>query len=156
MSGTRPVSRRIADSNDVLRRETTAWVATSGPGGPHLVPLVFHYDGDVLTFATFADSATARNASTNDRVRVAVGHPYDVVMIDGTVQIVEPRHIDRDVGDAHASLLHGGPDPRSVPGLLYLQLRPSRIQAWRNVPELEGRTIMRDGLWRHDRATTEA
>ena len=29
----------------------------------------------------------------------------------------------------------------------YLVLRPVRIQAWREVNEIEGRTVMADGLW---------
>jgi hypothetical protein len=39
-------------------------------------------------------------------------------------------------------------DPReSGGGIRFLVLRPRRIQAWREVNELPGRTLMRDGAW---------
>ena len=39
-------------------------------------------------------------------------------------------------------------DPRTSPdGYAYLVLRPERVQAWREVNELAGRTLMRDGTW---------
>jgi hypothetical protein len=39
-------------------------------------------------------------------------------------------------------------DPRTSGGpMRFLVLRPLRIQAWREVNELPGRTLMRDGAW---------
>jgi hypothetical protein len=39
-------------------------------------------------------------------------------------------------------------DPRDAgDGYLYVVLRPQRIQAWTEVHELPGRTIMRNGRW---------
>lgn len=39
-------------------------------------------------------------------------------------------------------------DPRNTgQPYLYLLLRPDRIQAWREVNELPGRTLMRAGSW---------
>jgi hypothetical protein len=40
-----------------------------------------------------------------------------------------------------------GYDPRTEPETAYLRVTPERIQAWRNVAELKGRTIMRGGRW---------
>ena len=39
-------------------------------------------------------------------------------------------------------------DPRNSGGQMrFLVLRPQRIQAWREVNELPGRTLMRGGAW---------
>jgi len=39
-------------------------------------------------------------------------------------------------------------DPGTANGqYVYLVLRPTRIQAWREEPEIAGRTLMRDGVW---------
>jgi hypothetical protein len=39
-------------------------------------------------------------------------------------------------------------DPRTAGATyVFLVLRPDRIQAWREVDEVPGRTVMRDGTW---------
>jgi hypothetical protein len=38
-------------------------------------------------------------------------------------------------------------DPRGSAGYVFLVLRPVRVQAWREVNEIPGRTLMRDGAW---------
>ena len=38
-------------------------------------------------------------------------------------------------------------DPRGSAGYLFLVLRPVRVQAWREVNEMPGRELMRDGRW---------
>ncbi|KRB73863.1 hypothetical protein ASE01_17760 [Nocardioides sp. Root190] len=38
-------------------------------------------------------------------------------------------------------------DPRGSVGYVFLVLRPHRVQAWREVNEMTGRTLMRDGTW---------
>lgn len=141
-----PVQRK-SDALELLRSETTAWLATGDAGGPHLVPLLFHHNGDVLTFATFEKSPTVANVAATARARAAIGHQYDVVMIDGSMRIVEPDEIDPVIANAFAALLRGGPDPRQTPGFVYLQLTPTRLQAWRSFVELGDRTLMRSGHW---------
>lgn len=141
-----PVQRK-RDALELLRSETTAWLATGDADRHHLVPLLFHHNGEVLTFATCANSPTVTNVTATARARAAIGHPYDVVMIDGGVEIVDPRDIEATTANAHAALLRGGPDPRQTPGLVYLQLTPSRLQAWRSFVELAGRTLMQSGQW---------
>ncbi len=49
-------------------------------------------------------------------------------------------------GDAFAAAV--GFDPRAESdSFVYLRITPSRIQAWHDVAELRGRTIMREGRW---------
>jgi hypothetical protein len=39
-------------------------------------------------------------------------------------------------------------DPRKESGdYAYFRIVPDRVQAWREVNELPGRTLMRDGVW---------
>jgi hypothetical protein len=38
-------------------------------------------------------------------------------------------------------------DPRRDRGSVFLVLRPVRVQAWREVNEIPGRDLMRDGRW---------
>ncbi|MFE6610701.1 pyridoxamine 5'-phosphate oxidase family protein [Amycolatopsis sp. NPDC057786] len=143
----KPLQRK-SDALELLRSETTAWLATGGADGAHLVPLLFHHNGEVLTFATFSDSRTVTNVAATGRARAAIGHHYDVVMIDGTMEIVAPDTIDPAIANPFAALLRGGPDPRRTPGFVYLQLTPSRLQAWRSFAELDERTLMQSGQWR--------
>lgn len=143
----RDQAQRRRDTEDLLRSETTAWIASAGPHGPHLVPLLFLWDGTSLTLATSGASSTVANLRRQPRARIAVGDPYDVVMIDATTQLIPACGIDPATADLFAALLRGGPDPRTVPGYLYLQATPERIQAWRHFGELHGRTLMRDGAW---------
>ncbi|MER5388395.1 pyridoxamine 5'-phosphate oxidase family protein [Saccharopolyspora sp. NPDC002686] len=139
--------QRKSDALELLRSETTAWLATGDADGPHLVPLLFHHDGEVLTFATSANSRTVTNVAATARARAAIGQHYDVVMVDGTMEIIEPDAIDPAIADPFAALLRGGPDPRRTPGFVYLQLTPTRLQAWRSFAELSGRTLMQSGQW---------
>lgn len=147
MPAPRGPSQRKSDALELLGSETTAWLATGAADRCHLVPLLFHYNGEALTFATSANSPTATNVATTARARAAIGHPYDVVMIDGTMRIIEPEKIDPTVADSVASLLDGGPDPRETPGFVYLRLTPTRLQTWRTFAELRGRTLMQSGQW---------
>jgi hypothetical protein len=45
-----------------------------------------------------------------------------------------------------------GNDPQAVPGFVYIQLVPERIQLWKGVAEFAGRTVMRAGVWLDDPA----
>src|SRR5690606_11469156 len=90
---------------------------------------------------------TGRNLQATGKVRIGVGPTRDVVLIDGTVvETVPAGGIPQDVGDAFAE--RTGFDPRELTTpYLYFRVRPKRIQAWREVNELDERDIMRDGAW---------
>lgn len=63
-------------------------------------------------------------------------------MIDGTAELVQ----DERTKDAYA-VKHGW-DPRKEAGdYAYFRIVPDRVQAWREVNELPGRTLMRAGAW---------
>jgi Pyridoxamine 5'-phosphate oxidase len=148
---TPPPRTRQQRKQDALRRlehDTDAWVATADGGGtPYLVPLSFLWDGAGLLIATPSSSPTSRNLRATGKVRLGIGPTRDLVLIEGTVRAVTaPTEIPREVGDAFA--VKTGFDPRELTGAyLYFRIGPRRLQAWREVNELEDRELMRDGRW---------
>ncbi|MEV6521105.1 pyridoxamine 5'-phosphate oxidase family protein [Longispora sp. NPDC051575] len=136
---------------DVLHRlenDVDAWMATADPetGAPYLVPLSFLWDGRTLLFSTASASPTARALLATGRVRLGLGLTRDVVLIDGTARAVPAAEIGAEVGDAFA--VKTGFDPRALRSPYhYFHVTPERLQAWREVNELQGRDLMRDGEW---------
>ena len=139
-----------ARSTDQRRRDTLArlehdvdlWMATADAGTPYLVPLSFRWDGSTLLVATPASSPTGRNLARTGKARLALGATRDVVLVEGDVAVVDP-----DAGEADAFATRAGFDPRDSRGYLYFRVTPRRVQAWREVDELAGRELMRDGTW---------
>jgi hypothetical protein len=67
-------------------------------------------------------------------------------MIDGEVEVLEIDALPQERGDRFAA--RTGFDPRKL-GTPYrwFRISPRRIHAWREVNELPGRELMRDGHW---------
>lgn len=140
--------QRKQDTLDRLSRDVDAWIATADPrsGIPYMVPLSFLWDGATLLISTPAGSPTGRNLQATGRVRLGIGLTRDVVIIEGTAEAAAADEIPGEVGDAFAAKT--GFDPRRLDTpYLYFRIRPERMQAWREVDELEGRELMRDGRW---------
>lgn len=146
---TRTAAQRRSDTLVALRQHRDVWVASADAAGvAHLIPLSFLWDGERLILATPEASRTARNLIRAGSARVALPSPDDVVIIDGTVEVI-PVAGAADFADAFAAA--AGFDPRAESGVyVYIRITPSRIQAWRDVAELAGRTIMRKGRWLDD------
>jgi hypothetical protein len=145
----RPGRQRKADTLAKLTAPAAdAWVATAGDSGrPHLVPLSIAWIDERIVLAVEATSVTARNLLAGGVARLGLGVTRDVAMVD---VVVDASHeVDgspADIADAYAQ--QSDWDPREAgEGYLYLVLRPQRVQAWTEVHELAGRTIMRDGRW---------
>lgn len=147
----RSASQRKADTLALLRTAVLdGWVASAGlvEGAvrAHLVPLSLAWIDEHVVISLDADSITARNIVAHRSARLGIGETRDVVMIDATVDEVVPvAGAPRELGDRFAAQADW--DPRTAGGYIYIVLRPQRIQAWRNVDEDAGRTIMRDGTW---------
>jgi hypothetical protein len=143
---TRSAAQRRADTLDALRSHRDVWVASADEAGAaYMIPLSYLWDGERLIVATPERSRTARNLQRAGVGRVALPSTDDVVIIDGAIDIMSVAEADA-FADAHAAAT--GFDPRNEPETyVYLRLAPSRVQAWRDVAELRGRTIMRDGRW---------
>lgn len=146
---TAPARTAPERKQDALRRlehDVDAWVATAGDGGPYLVPLSYLWDGQTLLFATPAASPTIRNLRASVKVRLGIGPTRDLVLIEGTAQLLENRDITREIGDAFARKT--GFDPRELTTpYVYFRITPQRLQAWREASELPGRDLMRNGEW---------
>jgi len=67
-------------------------------------------------------------------------------MIDGEVEVIELHALGQERGDRFAA--HTGFDPRALDTpYRWFRISPRRIQAWREVGEIAGRELMRDGRW---------
>jgi hypothetical protein len=140
----RSLEQRIADTKRLLEDREDCWVATAASDGtPHLVPLSFIWTDGALTLATSSASVTARNAAATG-LRIGLGDTRDVVMIDGEVT-TEP--VGEDAARTEAFVAALGWDPAADGEAVFLIVRPTRIQAWREVDEIVERTIMRRGEW---------
>ena len=122
------------------------WVATASPeAAPYLVPLSLAWIDDRAVIALEERSVTARNLAVAGVARLAVGPTRDVALIDAVLERSVRVDDDEPLGAAYASQADW--DARGVPGYVFLVLRPTRIQAWRESNELAGRVLMRDGAW---------
>jgi hypothetical protein len=143
----------VADALAKLREPVVdAWVSSAsvtddGSAQPYVVPLSLAWIDDRVVLALESSSRTARNITRHGTARLGLGPTRDVVLIDAVLDDVI------GVGYASESLAAGFAaqadwDPRTAgPGYVFLILRPDRIQAWREVDELAGRTLMRSGTW---------
>jgi hypothetical protein len=140
-------AQRRRDTEHRLTHDVDAWVATaSADGVPYLVPLSFDWDGEALLMATPADSPTGGNLAATRSVRLGLGHTRDVSMIEGDVEVLGIDALPGERGDRFAA--RTGFDPRALATpYRWFRIVPRRIQAWREVNELPGRELMRDGRW---------
>jgi hypothetical protein len=153
------MSNQPARSREQRRVDTLArlsepaldvWVATAaatadGQAGAYLVPLSLAWVDEQVVLATEADSVTARNIVSAGRARLGLGPTRDVVMIDAELeQVYGIDEVPANLARRYAAQADW--DPREA-GMRFLVLRPQRIQAWREVNELPGRTLMRGGEW---------
>ena len=147
----RSAGQRKLDTLHRLEHDVDGWVASADPGSgtPHLVPLSFLWDGVTLLVATPSGSRTSRNMRATGTVRIGIGGTRDVVLIEGTVEAVAADALPAEVGDAFAVKADWDPRDESDP-YTFFRIRPRRIQAWREAPELKGRELMRDGVWLAD------
>jgi hypothetical protein len=144
----RSAEQRKKDTLHRLEHDVDAWVATadSASGTPCLVPLSFLWNGSYLLFATPASSPTGRNLAATGRARVGIGPTRDVVLVDGTVETVQPAELTEQ--DAELFATKTGFDPRRLATpYLYFRVVPQRVQAWREADELDGRELMCEGRW---------
>ncbi|MFE6036172.1 pyridoxamine 5'-phosphate oxidase family protein [Streptomyces sp. NPDC056452] len=138
--------QRKQDVLEHLEKDDDAWVATaSADGVPCLVPLSFVWDRGTLLLATRRTNPTAVNVTPSGQARVTLGHTRDVVLIEGTAEVVEGAELPAESGDAFTAKLHW--DPRGRPAWVYLRITPDTVKAWREVNELAGRELMTEGNW---------
>jgi hypothetical protein len=142
MDEPRTSDQRRKDTLRRLEQDVDVWVATADGGAPYLVPLSFHWDGESLFLSTLATNPTAKNLTAGGQVRLTLGTTRDVVLIEGVATQVVPSD---EVKAAFAD--RTGFDPSTLRNYPYFRVEPRLIQAWREVNEIAGRDLMRDGEW---------
>ncbi|MBL1091065.1 pyridoxamine 5'-phosphate oxidase family protein [Streptomyces sp. NPDC001739] len=143
----RDAGQRKRDALARLRTDEDAWISSaSADGTPYLVPLSFVWHDERLVMATKKNNPTARNLRANGACWVALGPTRDVVLMESTAETVASDALPDDMGKAFAEKL--GWDPRGREAWVFLVFRPRRVLVWREVNELAGRELMRDGVWR--------
>jgi hypothetical protein len=146
----RDLAQRTADTRSRLENDVDVWVSTASRDGvPHLRPLSFAWDGKTLLISTPEASPTGRNLASSGTATLALGHTRDVVMIEGSVEVIAISELPQEVGDAFAARTDFEPRALKTKYAFY-RVTPVEIQAWREVDELSGRTLMRGGAWLAD------
>jgi hypothetical protein len=148
MDAPRTRDQRLADTRARLQTDIDVWVATSSPDcTPYLVPLSLDWDGERVVVCAQRTSRTVENLLRSRVARLAIGPTRDVVIIDADVDnSYDLKEVSAAIADRYAQ--RTGWDPRHEGGdYVYVTLRPSRIQAWREANELPARTLMRQGQW---------
>jgi hypothetical protein len=152
-TGARLREQRRADTLAMLRSPARdAWVSTAsaaddGTAEPYLVPLSLAWIDDRVVLALEATSRTGRNLLATGTARLALGGTRDVVMIDTDLErSVRVADAPAEIAEGYAAQADWDPRPGGEHDV-YLVLRPRRVQAWREVDELAGRLLMRDGEW---------
>jgi general stress protein 26 len=139
----RPAEARKNDTLQRLETDIDAWVSTASPDGtPYLMPLSFLWTDGTLLLSTARNNPTSRNFQTNPQVHLSIGETRDVVLITGTVEVLD--NLADDLADAFAT--KAGFDPRHS-NYPFFQVTPTRIQTWREVNEIKDRDVMLEGKW---------
>ena len=143
----RSAAQRKADTLAKLGAAVAdVWVATTDGVRPFLVPLTMAWVGERIALATAETAPTVRNLKAYGRARLALGGTRDVVRVDAVLERTVPVGEAAEIGEAYAR--QNDWDPRAAgPPYVFAVLRPERVEAWREQNELEGRLLMRDGIW---------
>ncbi|MET9529518.1 pyridoxamine 5'-phosphate oxidase family protein [Streptomyces sp. NPDC006649] len=137
--------QRRQDTLGRLEQDVDCWVATTAADGePCLVPLSFVWHEESVVVCTRRTNPTGVNLVRDGRAKVTLGHTRDVVLIEGEGELLTD---DRRTAAADAFTAKLTWDPRTEKGYVYLRITPKAVQAWREVNEIAGRDLMRDGTW---------
>ena len=86
MASSAPPSR--APIAERLQREATVWLSSIRPDGrPHVVPVWFFWDGQVIDFFSKPAAQKVRNVREHPDVMIGIGEPdeeWDVELVEGT------------------------------------------------------------------------
>lgn len=137
---------------EALERMLDTWpsarLATSGPRGPHLVPVVFARAGGRLFTPVDGkpkrggELARVRHVRADSRVSLLLDHYQDDwnrlwwLRVDGFARVLQPAHpaADPEVAAAVAALRAKYPQYQTVPVLgeppTLLRIAPDRVRSW--------------------------
>lgn len=113
------------------------WVATTGPAGPHAVPVWGVVVADVLTFYGDPDAVRSRNLASDLRVVLHLESASDVLILHGTAVVAGPAGGDPAVNAAYAAKYADPTDLEYLPDApghettLLFTVTPRRAVAWK-------------------------
>jgi PPOX class probable F420-dependent enzyme len=127
----------------LLEKARTAKIGTVRPDGrPHVAPVWFDMDNDVLVFTTWTDTVKARNLRNNPEVSICVDDenpPFAYVQVEGRAEFVDDldqllrwatriggRYMGQDAAEAFGKR-------NAVPGELLVRVTPTRIFGEENI-----------------------
>jgi pyridoxine/pyridoxamine 5'-phosphate oxidase len=115
---------------DRLTSERNYWAATTRPDGrPHVMPVWGIWLDETFYFSTDEQSRKGRNLAANANAVVHLESGDDVVIVEGSVEVVtEPSVLGR-FADAYDVKYHIRPDMNSLAAKVYC-LRPTVAFAW--------------------------
>jgi PPOX class probable F420-dependent enzyme len=130
----------------MLETARTGKLATvRADGRPHIAPIWFDLDGDVLVFTTWHTTVKAANLRRDPRVSLCVDDekpPFAYVIVEGTAEFADPtpeerlywatRIARRYMGDA---LAESYGKRNGVEGELLVRLTPTKIIAQKGIAD---------------------
>lgn len=124
----------------MLATARTAKLATvRDDGRPHVAPIWFDMDGDVIVFTTWETTVKGKNIRRDGRVSLCVDDdkpPFAYAIVDGLAEVVTPppeeflrwatriagRYMGPELAEAYGKR-------NAVPGELLIRLTPTRVNA---------------------------
>jgi PPOX class probable F420-dependent enzyme len=129
----------------MLGRARTAVLATvRADGRPHVAPIWFDLDDDILVFTTGENTVKARNMRRDSRVGLCVDEeepPFHFVAIEGTSELtagdpdllywatrIGGRYMGQDRADEYGRR-------NAVEGELFVRVAPQKVVAYKNISD---------------------
>jgi len=124
----------------MLGRARTAKLATvTADGHPHVAPIWFDMDGEVIVFNTGETTLKGRNIKRDGRVSICVDDdtpPFSFVIITGVAEITSPTPDDLVYWATRIAGRYMGPEladtygrRNGVPGEMLVRVTPSKVLA---------------------------
>ncbi|MEP7284197.1 MAG: PPOX class F420-dependent oxidoreductase [Chloroflexota bacterium] len=114
-------------------------------GRPHVAPIWFDMDGDVIVFNTNENTIKGKNISRDPRIMLCVDDekpPFAYALIEGIAEILNPppdeavywsgriaaRYMGQDQGESYGKR-------NGVPGEYLIRLTPTKIMAYKGISD---------------------
>jgi len=114
-------------------------------GRPHVAPIWFDMDGDVIVFNTSENSIKGKNIRRDPRIMLCIDDekpPFAYALIEGTAEITNPspeeliywagriagRYMGQDRAESYGKR-------NGVPGEYLIRLTPTRILAYKGIAD---------------------
>jgi PPOX class probable F420-dependent enzyme len=138
------VLRSMVRVQELLATARVIWLSTIRPDGrPHVVPVWFDWDGEVVTVFTRANSQKVRNVRHQPRMMLAIGQPEpcfevelleaEIVALDETGDVLASARPSTRFETKYAgALAETGRDLESFVAEFphALRIRPTRLLDW--------------------------